>query len=392
MHPTRTLDALARPFRSSPRNLLTDGRPPRSSRSPCSAPILRDACGVARAEDAIGGKPSLSPSCRRPGHFSNSCAAVAGVAPSLRPSLASRPRVHRRPTFQTPLLSSSPSSSWPLSPAKSTSARSRFLHARRLAQRPRAPPHVYRRRASRRRPVHRSQRFRARRTPPPPFVSRPSRRRPSSSVASSPGRSSAIPNVASVASTFTLPSSSVGTAGTSRELDAASSRAGALDAHPMASPPSASPTTTTVSERTDRSMNRAIDDTPRRRRRARRANARGRPPCTSTSPSTRAEREQRADGARITQSVSTRRPGAHAQGRGAGARARASIRRIRRVVVESDRRRGDLDVVHATVPADDGGNRGRGSETRARCAPALHEHGGCFEAREAREESKGDEG
>jgi hypothetical protein len=77
---------------------------------------------------------------------------------------------------------------------------------------------------------------RARRTPPPPFVSRPSRRRPSSSVASSPGRSSAIPNVASVASTFTLPSSSVGTAGTSRELDAASSRAGALDAHPMASP------------------------------------------------------------------------------------------------------------------------------------------------------------
>ena len=227
---------------SSPRNLLTDGRPPRSSRSPCSAPILRDACGVARAEDAIGGKPSLSPSCRRPGHFSNSCAAsLAGVAPSLRslsrvastrpppPDLPNAPpfvvsefllasftgEINERALNEFCLLGDSPNV---------LALLLTFIDAVRRAVAP---------------SIDRNDR--ARRTPPPPFVSRPSRRRPSSSAASSPGRSSAIPNLSSVASTFALPSSSVGTAGPSRELDAASSRAGALDAHPMASPSSASP-------------------------------------------------------------------------------------------------------------------------------------------------------
>ena len=95
---------------------------------------------------------------------------------------------------------------------------------------------------------------------------------------------------------------------------------------------------------------------PRRRRRRRRPHRHHRDRRRAAAARTAAAPRQRAR---------RRAPRARCRGRPAGARARASIRRIRRVVVESDRRRGDLDVVHATVPADDGGNRERDGDARA---------------------------
>ena len=230
---------------SSPRNLLTDGRPPRSSRSPCSAPKLRDACGVERAENAIGGKPSLPPSCRRPGRFSNSCAAsLAVVVPSFRslPDGAStRPPLLDLPNAPPFIVVVVVPELLPTSFRGDTNERAlRECDVFALGDSPNACALLLPFNDVVRRAVAAS-------------INRNDRDRlgpPTSSVlvivvvvvvasSSSPFASSAIPSVLSVASTFTLPSSSVGTAGSAHELDAASSRAGALDAHPMA-PPSSS--------------------------------------------------------------------------------------------------------------------------------------------------------
>jgi len=290
---------------SSPRNLLIDGRPPRSSRSPCSTPTFRDECGVERAENAIGGKPSLPPSCRRPGRFSNSCAAsLAVVAPSFRSlphGASTRPPLLDLPNAPPFITVVVVPELLPTSFRGDATKRALVeLDIFALANSPNAcalllPFNDVVRRAVAA-SIDRNDRDR-RRAPPPSSVLVVVVVVVIVVASSSPFASCAIPSVLSVASTFTLPSSSVGTARSAHELDAASSRAGALDAHPMASPSSSSDAST-VDGRSLASPSFVIRRRSRRassvtKRIARESSRDAHPPCTCTSFDTRRARTTR---------------------------------------------------------------------------------------------------
>ena len=186
-HPTRTLASLLAVC-SSPRNLLTDVPASFVPFAVLGAHTSRRVRRRASRERHRRQTVARLPVAVRP--LSNFVALLSSRRLCRPPTPSRRVTRHRhrpskRPPFVVPefLLASFTGEigGWPLSDSACSATRQSSRSSSRLSTPCVAPC-----------PVHRSPDDFARHTPPPPFVSRPSRRRPSSSVASSPGRSSAF--------------------------------------------------------------------------------------------------------------------------------------------------------------------------------------------------------